>query len=288
MSRAGEAFEAAAYGLMKRMPVEWASATGSFIVRNNVRFFLKHIAEGARRNLRIHNPQISARDLERSVTRFLDNVGRMMGEFAILHRLQDEGRLSYDSGFERIKAEDGTTPLVAIALHIGNWEAMGAGLKHLGIETATFYEPPESPVQRRIAVETRQRLGFRLLSPNAQGLRDALSVLRSNGNVIIFGDEARGGRTMAPLFGRPPHEHGNLAIAARLARKTHARLVISYVERLPRCHFRLHMGEPFRLPDPHGSVIEDVAFLNARIEPVILDHLDSWYFLDDLIEPLPE
>ncbi len=35
------------------------------------------------------------------------------------------------------------------------------------------------------------------------------------------------------------------------------------------------------------DLIEDVALLNARIEPIISSHLDSWYFLDDSIEPLP-
>jgi len=191
------------------------------------------------------------------------------------------------AGFEPVLEVNGREPLLAIALHTGNWEAMGAGLQHLGISTATFYEPPRSAAQRQIAIATRQRLGFKLLAPDQHGLREAIALLRAGGNVIIFGDEARAGRTMAPLFGRPPHDKGNLAIAARLARKLKCRLVVSHVERLPHCRFRLHITAPFSLPDAAGrSLLDDVGFLNAKIEPVILANLDTWYFLDDRIDPL--
>lgn len=286
MSRLQDIWERSVHSLLKLAPIEAASAVGSLLTRLNVRYFRQEISAGARRNLAIHHPDWTKADIEAGIWRFLDNVGRIMGEFSVLHRLASEGRLAF-SGFEPILAIQGKEPLLAIALHTGNWEAMGAGLQHLGIKTATFYLPPASAAQRQIAIETRERLGFRLLSPDHQGLRDAISILRAKGNVIIFGDEARDGRAMAPLFGRPPHGHGNLAIAARLARKMNCRLVVSHVERLPDCHFMLHITAPFHLPDGPGQTLtDDVAFLNAQIEPIILKNLDSWYFLDDRIDPL--
>jgi KDO2-lipid IV(A) lauroyltransferase len=32
--------------------------------------------------------------------------------------------------------------------------------------------------------------------------------------------------------------------------------------------------------------LADVAYLNGRIEPAILRHLDQWYYLDDSIGPI--
>jgi lauroyl/myristoyl acyltransferase len=286
MSLLQELWEQSVHSLLKIGPVEWASGLGSVIVRTNVRHFRKEVAAGARRNLAIHFPGMDPAEIEARTWRFVDNVGRLMGEFSILHRLEREGRLEL-FGADEIVAIQGHEPIIAIVLHTGNWEVLGAGLRQAGIRTATFYEPPESRVQRRIVVEARERFGFRLLSPDSQGLRDAIKILRENGIVSIFGDEARDGRTMAPLFGRPPHDRGNLAIAARLARKLKSRLVVTHVERLPRCYFNMHISEPFALPDgPNRTLLDDIAFLNTKIEPVILDHLDSWYFLDDLIEPL--
>ena len=46
------------------------------------------------------------------------------------------------------------------------------------------------------------------------------------------------------------------------------------------------MTEPFTLPDPGGGLLVDVRFLNDRIEPIIMAHLDQWYFLDDCIEEI--
>lgn len=285
MSRARDLFETAVHEGLKLLSTERASAFGSVITRQNVKHFLKDIPVNARKNLKRHHPEWTDAELDAAVFRFLDNVGRLMGEYSVLDRFQREGRLIYGEGLQQLAREQGQYPVVSIALHIGNWEAMGGGLKHLGIKTATFYEPPTSPVQTRIAISVREAFGFQLLTPDLKGLRTAIALLKQNGFVFMFGDEARDGVTMAPLFGRQPHDDGNLSIIARLARKSNARLNISFVERLPNCQFNLQMTEMFSLPETPGqSILDDVAFLNAKIEPIILDHLDSWYFLDDSIE----
>ncbi|GAU82918.1 lipid A biosynthesis lauroyl acyltransferase [Bosea sp. BIWAKO-01] len=159
-------------------------------------------------------------------------------------------------------------------------------MRSLGIPVASFYEPPEDIVQREIAETVRRQFDTKLLSPDRRGIRDSLAILKQNGVVAIFADEARGGRTMAPLFGRPPHGEGNLAIAARLARHTGAQLVVIHCERLPGVRFRLHFGEPFILPAGEHNLFDDVSLLNAAIEPIILKHLNRWYYLDDSIAPL--
>lgn len=285
MGRARDLFETAVHEGLKLLPTERASALGSFVTRQNVKYFLKQVPVNARNNLKRHHPEWTDAELAAGTSRFLDNVGRLMGEYSVLNRLHGEGRLVYGDGLRQLAFEKGQYPVVSIALHIGNWEAMGGGLKDLGIKTATFYEPPSSEVQRRIVINVREHFGFQLLTPDLKGLRSAIALLKQNGFVFMFGDEARDGVTMAPLFGREPHDDGNLSIIARLARKSNARLNISFVERLPNCRFHLQMTEMFSLPDAPGqTILDDVAFLNSKIEPIILDHLDSWYFLDDSIE----
>jgi Kdo2-lipid IVA lauroyltransferase/acyltransferase len=282
-----DAWEASLHWMLQHIPVETASAIGSFIVRMNVKINRPEIIAGARRNLAIHRPGISEAEIEASVWRFLDNVGRLMSEFSVLLRLQSEGRIEL-LGAKPVQAINGTEPIVGIILHTGNWEVFGPALQSAGIEVATFYEPPARAFQRRIAEDTRRNFGFRLLEPNSQGVREAISLLKRNRIVAIFGDEARGGHTMAPLFGRPPHGRGNLALAARLARHTQALIVVGHSERLEGCRFRMHISEPFALPDGDPGLLADVAFLNARIERVILANLDRWYFLDDSIAPLDD
>ena len=271
--------------LLRHVPVETTSAIGSFIVRMNVRFNRPEITAGARRNLQIHRPGIKDAEIKACIWRFLDNVGRLMAEFSVLLRLQDEGRIEL-VGAEPVQAVQFKVPILTIVLHTGNWEVFGTSLRAAGLDVATFYLPPEREADRQIAEEMRREVGFRLLEPNARGIRDALSLLKERRIVAIFGDEVRDGRTMAPLFGRPPHDQGNLALAARLARRTGASLVVAYSERLEKCRFRMHVTPIFTMPDGDHSLLDDVAFLNAQIEPIILAHLDRWYFLDDSIAPL--
>ncbi|TBW39544.1 hypothetical protein EYW49_06660 [Siculibacillus lacustris] len=274
------------YRLMAHGPIGLSSWLGSVIVGINMRINHRDAIDGARRNLAIHHPEADAATIEAGVRRYMDNIGRLYGEFAVLHRMVPEGRVEM-IGFHPDSPEEAGQPILAIVLHLGNWEVIGAALEHVGRRVASFWDPPKTPMQRRIVEESRTQVGIRLLSPDLAGLRDALAELRAGGLVAIFGDEARSGKTMAPLFGRPPHLSGNLSIAARLARKTDARLVVAHCERLDGCRFRIRAGERFRLPETPGrTVLDDVAFLNAKIEPVITAHLDRWYYLDDSIAPI--
>jgi KDO2-lipid IV(A) lauroyltransferase len=89
---------------------------------------------------------------------------------------------------------------------------------------------------------------------------------------------------MAPLFGRAPHTDGNLSIAARLARKARAPIVICYAPRDPDGRFRVTFLPPVYLASEPLDLLADVAALNALIEPLILAHLEQWFFLDDALE----
>ncbi|MCA0402005.1 MAG: hypothetical protein LCH38_14475 [Proteobacteria bacterium] len=274
------------FRLVGRLPIDWASQLGQILTRRNVCRNRPEIIENARQNLRFHFPEASAEAIEAKVEEFLDGVGRVMGEFTVMNRLMPEGRLEA-TGLEAFKAVAQTRPILALGLHTGNWETFGPMFQHAGIPLTSFYAPPENAFERRIAEETRARFGVALLSPDAAGTRQAMRLLKRNQVVMIFPDEARGGVQMGPLFGRPPHPYGNLAIAVRLARHTGAAFVICHSRRLKGCRFTLDFGTPFDLPEQGQSdVLADVAFLNSKIEPIVRDNLPRWYFLDDRLDPV--
>lgn len=269
---------------LKLAPIRLASDIGSFIVRFNVPRHRPHIIEGARRNLRLLRPELDDAEIERTIQSFLDNVGRFMSEFSVLERLVSPERIE-TFGEEAMLETVRAGPTLALMLHTGNWEIFSPFLATRGIRGASFYEYPERAAQRRIVETIRRACGTELLSPDAKGLRQAMRRLSSGGAVSIFGDEARDGVGMAPLFGRPPHRRGNLAVAARLARHCDAAIVIGRCVRLPNCRFRLEFHCPYRLP-PRGQTpddLADIAYLNDLIEPLIRESLDQWYYLDDRI-----
>lgn len=279
-----ERVQAVLYRLFGHLPVDWVSAIGSFVVRRNVHRNLPEIIAGAKSNLRVHRPDASEAELDVMVEDFLDGVGRLMAEFAVMPRFMREGRL-VAHGAEAFKAVAGSRPIIAFGLHTGNWETFGPMFEHLGIPLASFYMPPEGTFDRIVAETSRARFGVRLLRQDALGAREGLRLLRQNRTVMIFPDEAMGGWARGPLFGRPPHARGNLAVAARLARHAGAAFVICHSVRTKGARFDLNFSPVFDLPavEDRPDVLADVAFLNARIEPIILENIPRWYFLNDSI-----
>jgi lauroyl/myristoyl acyltransferase len=54
------------------------------------------------------------------------------------------------------------------------------------------------------------------------------------------------------------------------------------------CHFEFTIEPPFELPAREGrdDILADVAFLNAKIEPIVAANIPRWYFLDDSLAPI--
>lgn len=279
--RISDAIQASVFHLMRLMPSEWASTLGSRFIRWNARANRPEVIAGAKRNLRIHRPAASEAELDLWVDEFLDGVGRVMAEFAVMHRFLREGRIETE-GFETFQAIAGTRPIIALMLHTGNWETFAPVCQKAGISLTSIIQPPNGAFERLVAARTRAEFGVNTVYPDRNGIRQAIRALQGNQTLSIFPDEARQGRTMGPLFGRPPHDKGNLAVAARLARITGADLGVGYCRRIAPCRFRLHFGMPFNLPArAQPDLLADVAFLNKKIEPLILENIPRWYFLDD-------
>jgi KDO2-lipid IV(A) lauroyltransferase len=106
--------------------------------------------------------------------------------------------------------------------------------------------------------------------------------------VMIFADELDE-VVRAPLFGRAPSIPGNLSYAARLARRSGAPVIPAYVLRGEGARLKAVFGPPVHLPeggdDPQG-LVRDAMLLNQVIEPIVMAHLDQWYFLDDRLDEI--
>ncbi|MDB5571645.1 MAG: hypothetical protein JWN93_2828, partial [Hyphomicrobiales bacterium] len=131
-------WERALYGLMRLLPVELTSATGGFLVRTNVRWNRPEILAGARRNLKLHHPDLAEVEADRMVWRFLDNIGRFMAEFAVLDKLLPQGRIELAFHEDFLRAA-GREPIIIVVLHTGNWEVFSPALQSAGVRNAAFY-----------------------------------------------------------------------------------------------------------------------------------------------------
>jgi KDO2-lipid IV(A) lauroyltransferase len=262
------------------MPIDLGSRLGTSGIIAYIRRERPWVVERARANLKRHRPSATEAEIEAWVDAFLDNIARYIGETPSIGRYMAAGRIELPNP-ERARAIRKRGGIVALCLHTGNWEVMLEGLKAVGMSAACAPIAWETRGQTWVINDLRRRNGLRYLSMDHGGVRAAYKEVKEGGLLAIFVDEARGGQLMAPLFGRPPHAEGNLAIAAKLARRANATIVLCHVTRLPEAHFRVNFSDVIELPKDSTGLLDDVSFLNGVIEPVILEHLEQWFWLDD-------
>ena len=133
--------------------------------------------------------------------------------------------------------------------------------------TTTLYKP--QPELDWLIQEARGRAGAELVPTDPQGIRRLIQALRRGEYVGILPDQepkANRGSVFAPFFGVPAF---TMLLINRLARKTGARVIFLFAERLPRARgFRIHC-----LDTPEGiDAVDDTlgaTALNQGIEAAI-------------------
>jgi KDO2-lipid IV(A) lauroyltransferase len=207
-------------------------------------------------------------------------------EFAIVDRLLGTDRLTIE-GAEHLAAADAAgRPILLACLHLSNWEVIGIALSESGQRVSSIYQPPPNRFDHRIVVNSRRRWGWLPTPPGPGGARLAYRRLMQRQCALgIYIDECIDEHVFAPFFGRPLKLEGNIALIARLAAMTNAVVIPSYVIRREGAHFHGVFLPPIELlrgPDREADLPENVARINATIEPIIRKHLDQWIWLFDL------
>ncbi|WP_349436346.1 lipid A biosynthesis lauroyl acyltransferase [Pararhizobium sp. A13] len=280
------AFDLAMFYAMKLLPADACSALGAKLGLFSLPRWHKGAVKKARVNLARLLPNAGDTERDALMVRNWENQGRLMTEFSVVNRMAKDGKRVTLHGEESIIDAARQGPLILMGLHTGNWELIWSIVHRLGIDAALNYAPPNSPARHWIARRVRQQAGISLLPPGKTAVRPALKRLQDSGTIIVFCDEGLRGKIRGPFLGRKPHADGNLALVARLARLTGARICPVYTLRTGGAQFSFHALPAISLPPEERSgarLMEDVVLLNSVIEPVIRDHLDQWYFLDNAL-----
>jgi len=169
------------------------------------------------------------------------------------------------SGGDLLHRDDGRGVIV-LSPHLGAWELAGLYLSVQG-PTTTLYKP--QPGLDWLIREARARGGADLAPTDPQGIRKLMQALRRGEYVGILPDQepkANRGSLFAPFFGVPAF---TMLLINRLARKTNARVIFLFAERLPRARgFRIHCMQA-----PPGIESEDeiagATALNRGIEAAV-------------------
>lgn len=237
-----------------------------------VGWFMLKIPNKQRRNALI-NIQLCYPDLSEDEAlafrrRSLFEYGKTYSEVAYLWMRPAEKVLSLVRGVtggELLRREN-ARGVIVLSPHLGAWELAGLYLSTRG-PTTTLYKP--QPELDWLIREVRGRRGAELVPTDPRGIRKLMQALKRGEYVGILPDQepkANRGSVFAPFFGVPAF---TMLLINRLARKTGARVVFMFAERLPRASGYLIHCRPAPEGIDSGDEVEGAAALNLGIEGAI-------------------
>jgi KDO2-lipid IV(A) lauroyltransferase len=225
----------------------------------------------ARVNIELCFPGMASRERDRLLRRALIESAKTILEMPGIWRRDVERALrathpgeGWDLPTQALAKGKG---VIIAAPHLGAWELAGHRLAQMAPITL-LYRPPREPSIEPLILEGRRRGGARLVPTSAAGVKALFEALKRGEMVGILPDQqprhaGRSAGVFAPFFGVPAL---TMVLVNRLARRTGAETLYTYVERLP-------TGEDYRmhfLPAPPGIADADsekaAAALNLGVE----------------------
>lgn len=159
--------------------------------------------------------------------------------------------------------------LILLTPHLGAWELAGLYVA-ARCKITSMYRPLANKCLDQLIYTARQRNGAQLVPDNSSGIKRLLRVVKDGGCIGILPDQVtreESGSMFAPFFNVPAV---TMLLVAGLARRSKARVVFVYAERLPKnAGFHIHCFQA-----PLGIDAEDekvaAAALNCGIEQCIM------------------
>jgi Kdo2-lipid IVA lauroyltransferase/acyltransferase len=271
---------AALYEALKLLPIDACSGCGAMVAKAASRRYAELDAR-ARENLKQIRPEQSdPASIDATMSRLWRSVARTRAEISVLNRLWRSGRIAVEGVRYLDAARAANRPVLGVAFHLGNWEAMGVACQALGYPVATLYLPEDDQFER-FKSRMQKRYGSILIPAGPGAMRAAVGILsKKTSQFGIFIDEVFGGRQAAPAFGRPLKPEGNIAFAAKLAWLTKADVIPAYCLRVgDQARFKMIIGPPVELVregDRDSALLTNIGRINAVVEAIVRRHLDQW------------
>ncbi|AMK23547.1 MULTISPECIES: lysophospholipid acyltransferase family protein [unclassified Sphingobium] len=270
------------FTVLRLLPASLASWLGGWLSAHVARKSMKLRDQRARANLAILRPGLDKTASEVLLTRRWFNLGRTMAELTNIDRLIENNHIAVEDAEGYQSVLDGPGPLIALAVHLGNWDLLAAHIKAstdrpgLGV-----YDPPENPEQA--AQLKRARSSYMGEAITGEGAARAILkhlTTKDRATLYILLDERRDRQVWFPRFGRDLPPSGNLSVALRLARKVGAKFLPFYMIRTQGPNFRVHWHRPLDpAPLTDDQIMDQV---DAFLGQACIDHADQWLALHDM------
>lgn len=271
----------AIYGLFAALPMDAASALGSWLARAiGPRTRVQH---HARQNLSRAFPAKSATEIAAILDEMWDNLGRVFGEFPHIGRVDvyNDPRIEV-VGREHIeRLRDSPRPRIILSAHFGNWELAGFAVIQRGpfAPVGFVYRAANDLAAEWLLQFGRGRLQVELIPKGARGARRIIEMLRAKGLVVMLPDQKLNNGIAVPFFGRPAMTPPALA---QLALKFGCDVMPCRMERKSGTNFRMIFEAPIPLPrsdDRQADVVALMTTINRKMEDWIRERPGQWLWV---------
>ncbi|MCU7933574.1 MAG: lysophospholipid acyltransferase family protein [Candidatus Thiodiazotropha sp. (ex Dulcina madagascariensis)] len=255
--------------LLSHLPLTWLHALGRFIGRLYI-WFPNRERRIAGINLRLCYPELAGEDITILRDRAIEQMGCTFTEMAaIWFRPVSEvvGLVRQISGEEQLERTDGQG-LIILLPHLGCWEIIGLELP-FHEQVTSLYRPPRKGAYEAVVRHARERSGAELVPTDNSGVKRIYQALMNGGVTCILPDQqpkSDKGAVFAPFFDIPAL---TMLLVNRLARKTGAKVVFAYAERLAggRGYHIHYLDAPKAIADE--DPIKAATALNLGVESLI-------------------
>lgn len=292
------------FGLLRLLPHRVASSLGGALGRTlGPRL---SISKRAYKNLSRFLPESSPEEQRRIVREMWDNLGRMVGEAAFVHKLWDpriyDEAAKYGHARLLTEPEDGQSitfktdrleirgvenyarllthqgPAILYTAHMGNWELLPVVASRFGIYSSVVFRRQNNPYVNRLIERLRAGM-VSLLPKGVEGAIASAAVMEQGGRLGLLVDQKQNRGMPIPFFGEAAMTGVTLA---RLALRYDSPIFGAYVERLDAGRFRITIQPPLEI-ELTGNETADIEHImrrvNLDVEGWIRSNPGQWLWL---------
>ncbi|WPZ32511.1 lauroyl acyltransferase [Thalassobaculum sp. OXR-137] len=269
----------AAYGILRILPIDAASALGAAILSRIGPMLRLH--KVARTNLERAFPEKSAEEIARILHGMWRNLGRTAGEFAHIRTLQREmdRRVEIVGAEHALAAMRAGGPAIYVSGHIANWELMLLAAAHVGLVMDGVYRAPDNPLIASLYDKRKSHPDAALFPKGSAGARGVMDALKRGRPLGLLIDQKMNDGIEARFFGRRAM---TTPAFAQLARRFDCPIVAVRVERLEGARFRVTAFEGVKVPrdgKPSDDVAATVQRFNDLLESWIRERPEQWLWV---------
>jgi len=268
------------------IPPDTASGFAGYMLRRIGPWLPEH--RTGRANLAAAFPEKSGAEIEEILLGVWENVGRVGGEFAHIHRLWDydithqrRGRILDSDESERIvlRLRDDGKPALIFSAHLANWELAAVAARSYGLDTTVLYRRPNVAAVSDAIVKLRAGCMGTLVAAGLDAPVKVGEAMARGSHIALLVDQYYGRGVPVNFFGRRTRAN---PLIARLAQHFDCPIHGIRVVRHHGNRFRLEMTEEIKpVRDAAGAI--DIAatmqVITSEVESWVRAHPEQWLWL---------